>query len=620
MAYKVNFIKLILIIPALIFLEFCPPSGKNNFNVYIFLLGVVFLIYAFYSRAYIILGLILTLGNGLTRLSHIPYPTVSFLILCIIFGFFFSIKNSFKQFKLKCVNFLPLYFFLFFLVSSISHIVKLIYPNTIFVVNHIGYLNTEIIFHIVGYELFVLFVSIFLFYTISLFYDEEKNKKIFVLLVVGIIINSVVGILQFFEVLKGKFEYIIEWEKRVSGLFSHFNSFSLSLVLLLPMFLFYFSKTKGLSLKILFFISFMFGFINLILTGTRSGILCFLLVMLFVIVYLLVKKKIKVSHVFIFLSLIIFSGLFISIFHKNYSVNRIINSFNISRFLDILKESRIIFWDAGIKLWKKNPLIGNGIKSFYKEFPNITNQHFSDNACNTYINFLSEIGVLGTLVFLLIVLYIIYSFVESFRASDTFRFFINATLISFLISSFFGHHLDAEEVSLLFWFYLALSFNGLKFKFEKYVNKVVLSVLIIFCVLNVVSAVKGVKEIDVFKYKNYAGLYHVENIFGKKAQWAEKKAFVKLDECRGKNLVLEMNPGSIKNQEVKIFLNDEEYTSLSLKENIWVTVKIPITQDRLIVKILPKYTFCPAGKLKCLFSFHGKDYRILSIALRFYIV
>jgi len=86
MAYKIKmnkkdfFLKLITVFFIIIFLEFCPPSGKDNFNWYLFLLSIVFLLYSLLKGDYTIIGLILPIGNGITRFSNIPYPTVSFLI------------------------------------------------------------------------------------------------------------------------------------------------------------------------------------------------------------------------------------------------------------------------------------------------------------------------------------------------------------------------------------------------------------------------------------------------------------------------------------------------------------------------------------------------------------
>jgi len=611
-------IKLILILFVVFFLEVCSPSSKNNFRWYIFLLGASFFVYGFYLSDYTILGLLIPIGNGLSRLSPVPYSTASFLLCCVFLGLTFNPSFKINGLLKKENNLLPFYFFLFFFISSFLHLIQLYSPKIVFIVNRIGYLNTEIIYHIVGYELFVLFVSMILFYMIFNLYDEDKIKKTFILFAIGIVISSIVGILQFLEILKGKFGYIIEWEKRVNGLFSNFNSFSLSLSLLLPMFLFYFSKTEKIELKFLFFFSFVLGLINIFLTGTRSGIICFFLGLFFLFIYLFVKKKIKLVYLCYFLIFFVSVTLFFNFFKDYYPIKRIIESISITKFFDNIKTSRYIFWQAGIKLWKQNVLIGNGIKSFYKEFPNITQEWFSDNACNTYINYLSEIGVLGTSVFFVIIIYVIYSFIKSFVVADTYQFFLTATLISFFIVSFFGHHLDAEEVSLIFWFYLAIVFNNTKFSWNKIVNKILLSITVIFFVLSVINTAKEIKKIDIFKYRNYAGLYHPENLFGKTAQWSENKVFIKLDNAKNKKFVLEINPANVKNQNVKIFLNGKEYKTVDLQESTWTDIKFPINEDKLIIKIVPKYTFCPAGKFRYLFPFHGKDYRMLGVILRFY--
>jgi len=608
-----KFLSFLIFVFLFIFLMISPPVGENDLNFLLLFFGILCFLYGL-LKDYTVLGFLIPVANGLNRIGSTFYSIVSLLAAFLLIGVVLSAKKKEK----KEVVLLPFYFLLIFFISSVSHIIVLTYPKALFVVNRLGFLNTEIIYHIIVYQLLPLFVSITFFYFIYFNYDEEKIKKTFILFAIGIVISSIVGILQFLEILRGKFGYIIEWEKRTNGLFSHFNSFSLSLSLLLPMFLFYFSKTEKIELKFLFFFSFVLGLINIFLTGTRSGIICFFLGLFFLFIYLFVKKKIKLVYLCYFLIFFVSITLFFNFFRDYYTIKRIIESVSITKFFDNIKTSRYIFWQAGIKLWKQNVLIGNGIKSFYKEFPNVTQQWFSDNACNTYINYLSEIGVLGTSVFFVIIIYVIYSFIKSFVLADTYQFFLTTTLISFFIVSFFGHHLDAEEVSLIFWFYLAIVFNNIKFSWNKIVNKILLSITLIFFILSIINTTKEIKKIDIFKYRNYAGLYHPENLFGKTAQWSERKVFIKLENCKNKNLVLELNPADVENQNVKIFLNEKEYKTVNLKKSTWTEVKIHIIEDRLIVKIIPKYTFCPAGKFRYLFPFHGKDYRILGVILRFY--
>ena len=117
-------------------------------------------------------------------------------------------------------------------------------------------------------------------------------------------------------------------------------------------------------------------------------------------------------------------------------------------------------WSNGWKIFKKHPILGNGVNTFYPEYKKIRNDEYHNilgsYSHNCYLQMASEIGLLGLSCFLLFIGGIlIKGFTVLHRIRDnTFKPLIlglNLGLTAFLIHSFVDTNLYSLNLAVLFW-------------------------------------------------------------------------------------------------------------------------------------------------------------------------
>ncbi len=611
----------------ILFLEFCPPlSGKFNFNNWLLAFSILCFLVGYFKKDYVICGLIIPTGNALIRLSPVIYPVCSFLCMSVFLGYFFSKEShilyennsDFENKKLFLT--LGFCFWLIMFVSGLTHVIKLLYPSIVYYVNVRTMTNYEIVYHIIGYVIFPLSTAFVLFYLILFHSNNHKIELIFEYLSIGVIISSIVGALQFFGIIKGPFGFVY-YQERVTGLFLDFNSFALSLCLLLPIFVYEFFKNKKISFRIIYFISFVFGFVNLFLTGNRAAFMSIILCLIFISVWFIYKNKYRFALICTLFFLIAIT--FLPKIKTNiYAVDRILSSLNTN--INQQMQNRKVYWEVGLSMFLKKPFIGNGLKSGYKEFYNFYPKGYQpDFILNAYLQYLAEIGILGTIVFLILIFIPIYIFIKNINTTSEFIFIFN--FVAFLFALIF-HVLELEEITLLFWLYLGViyfkdvysfSFSN---EYKNNLNRVLYAIVSIYMFLSIVDLSLELPKIDVLRYRWYAGLYYDKKIKDEFIFWTDKYAIFRLNELKGKKLNFKFNSAGIKGQEVKVFINNKEYTTLKLDKNyeIWHTFDLEVTDDMENLKIVPKKTFIPAGWFnRYFYPFNGKDYRRLGILLSY---
>ncbi len=102
--------------------------------------------------------------------------------------------------------------------------------------------------------------------------------------------------------------------------------------------------------------------------------------------------------------------------------------------------NRTVIWGASLEQWKISPFIGNGIGSL--EYILNTKHVQYDSAHSTYIHILTENGIIGLGLYLLMILAIVY---YSFSAPFSEMLFFMALLLTILVSQITQHtHLSKE--------------------------------------------------------------------------------------------------------------------------------------------------------------------------------
>jgi len=314
------------------------------------------------------------IAGSAVSLANILLIDLSFIILIIY-------KKNFDFLKNKTI----IYFFIFY--------IYLIFNSFISVDYSVGALRNVGFFRIV-----VLFVAFNYF-----FQDETFYKKMFkfwsiviFIVLIDVLIESFTGknILGFGELYGKRIVSFFKDEPIVGG---YLNGFYLIIIGFLL------NELKGNKNYFIILLSIIF-FISILLTGERSNTIkaVFGISILFILYKNLdIKKKI-----IIYLSMI--ALILILVFNSHYLKNRY---FEQTSFL----KSNIYFklYKSGFEVFKNNKLFGVGNKNYRVETCNETKKN-NKYICTThphqiYFEFLSEHGLIGTLIILSIFYKLIFS-------------------------------------------------------------------------------------------------------------------------------------------------------------------------------------------------------------------
>jgi len=119
--------------------------------------------------------------------------------------------------------------------------------------------------------------------------------------------------------------------------------------------------------------------------------------------------------------------------------------------------ARLERWRITFSIFKSSPWLGKGIGTFMEHFPENTTIGFQ-YAHNSYLQLLVEIGIIGLLPFLLMLIQWLKNSLYFLKSHENFIFIgIFCGLCAFLVHSFFDNQLFSLRLASLFWFLLGLS-------------------------------------------------------------------------------------------------------------------------------------------------------------------
>ncbi|AXT61818.1 hypothetical protein D1816_16130 [Aquimarina sp. AD10] len=326
---------------------------------------------------------------------NLPTP---FFIISIILGLIHIVKTGKRVVPGNKVLFL---FPLYFMIMAIS----LIYTDNI----------SD------GIELLQRSLSLLFFPVIFLFVKEDAStvKKLFDFLLLGLIVSFFINVFYAFcgisPILKANFEsfkaslegvsillgalnnawnYFIRVE--FSGLVNS-NYVSLYILLVLS----YYLKNK-LQSKIQVFIVVVL-FLYLFLLASIAAYLILGIMCLLLIFNISEKsKKYTVSILFILGFIVFLQNPRVFVFYKNVSDNTIQNTKTDNTTVE---KSRLLTWDASIKLIQEAPLLGYGIGDTndvlmkkYEELNYVSNYTNKYNAHNQFLQTFLQTGIIGFLI------------------------------------------------------------------------------------------------------------------------------------------------------------------------------------------------------------------------------
>ncbi|MEI8349192.1 MAG: O-antigen ligase family protein [Candidatus Omnitrophota bacterium] len=175
---------------------------------------------------------------------------------------------------------------------------------------------------------------------------------------------------------------------RISSSFVHSNDFGSYIITVLPLTFLIFSSLISKRKRLALLPVSLLGFYCLLRTSSRGAWLGFLIAI--IIYFFMYKKKIAILIPIIFIILIMFLP------------------YGFERVTSIFKTNQGTVWER-TKLWqgawgmiKEHPVLGLGVNTFSKNFPQYKPADYPDlrYAHNSYLQMWAEIGLLGLIIFL----------------------------------------------------------------------------------------------------------------------------------------------------------------------------------------------------------------------------
>lgn len=224
----------------------------------------------------------------------------------------------------------------------------------------------------------------------------------------------------------------------------------------LPISYYMFFKIKDKKWKLISGLSIVMNLIATFVFLSRTATLCAILITVFSLLFMNNRKRkigVKISTVLI----LIIGGIYTL---SNFDLSRLALGFDTSESSISL---RLLSAQLGLYIFSKFPFLGSGMGRFYERiytdsilyidgFSGLIDPH------NMYVLILSEMGIIGLLVTILLFLFI---FIRLLQIKDKdLRLTSYLVLLSFLIGAMGGSHLFISlNFAVVFWIYIGLLCN-----------------------------------------------------------------------------------------------------------------------------------------------------------------
>lgn len=294
----------------------------------------------------------------------------------------------------------------------------------------------------------------FLFFAIIDFLKEDFNRirRLFWAVVCVSLLAYINGIFQSiwgFDFFRHRTLNKAEALHRISASFVHPNDFGAFIISVLPLSMLFLAQSLPKLKRFLLCVISIAGIYCLLQTSSRAawlGFFCAALIFL-----LFYNKRIA----------LIAMGALVSLFFVfPHGMERVTSAFRY-----FLKGETNTVWER-IQLWKgtstmigEHPILGFGINTFSKYFPQYKPADYPDvRYChNSYLQMWSEIGIIGLVAFLLIVVTIVMGAIRYLKTNKdrSLRWWLllsfTAGYVAFLVQSGFDTNLYSLVLTTLFW-------------------------------------------------------------------------------------------------------------------------------------------------------------------------
>ena len=397
------------------------------------------------NRLYIFIFFVFSLAFA-PSFGALDKANTHWLLLSVIPLFF--LKTSFTFSFLKSKIFVVYSFFI------LQVLLSLFYTNN-FSISIVDLSRHLILFTCLVFFLSLLRSSKFSFYNISLLVSFFLMYEA---------IASLWSVFRF--ILNNGFDFSIITSidtDGLKGLMGNRNITTASIVIKLP-FLFY------LIYQSKFFYKFLFGFLlflpalSLFLINSRAALLSFIfIVSVFTLVILFFHTKKSTSLPFI-LAPLLFSFLLASslVPDDNLDTSERLSSIN---FTNESSSQRFFLWENAVDYISHNPFIGCGIGNWKVESAAYWGSYGDGylvpfHAHNDFLEFSTELGIIGGLTYFILFFLIIYkSFISYFKSKD-FKFLILfSSFVALFVDSFLNFPFERPLIQVMFLLLLALNIH-----------------------------------------------------------------------------------------------------------------------------------------------------------------
>jgi len=120
-------------------------------------------------------------------------------------------------------------------------------------------------------------------------------------------------------------------------------------------------------------------------------------------------------------------------------------------------------WRAGWVTFKENPILGVGLGSYLFRMPRYRNEIgdvFNDTCANQYLQIAAEQGLVGLILFLLVIGTALWEYLKSPDGKESvYADAAGAAVVGLVVSFLFGAHLTGNVVNMLFWIFMGILFS-----------------------------------------------------------------------------------------------------------------------------------------------------------------
>lgn len=318
--------------------------------------------------------------------------------------------------------------------------------------------------------------------------EKQINRIIGTVIIVGALFG-VYGILQYngidFLFWVGNVE-----RGKVFGLFGNAGYFAEYLILPLPIAVSLFLVSKNKIIKLLLLIGILTMASAIALTFTRTPYLSLVISFIFMLLLFVISrgkrlfKENKKIIIIILTTIVLIISLFViptSLNEKGTVLSKIKERVSISQLgSEFFTGRRVAIWKYTIPMIKDYPLLGSGIGTykyntlkyqaiFFDQGENrsLYPHGFADKTHNEYLQLWAELGVIGLVMFLwLIISYFNYGFKTLRKIKNNYRqgiiIGLMGSIIAFLVDAIFWFPMHQPANIVLFWLILGLTFSELR--------------------------------------------------------------------------------------------------------------------------------------------------------------